>query len=155
MLFEFGPGGHPRDEFFPLVGRELPGRIGRRHLFRRIVARDPPDELARLGIARDDGSRAGSRLRVDSFPPVEAQIRLARGLVRPMAGEALVGQDRPDVAAEIERRRIGVKRRGKRDHAHDEGPRAKCASPIPHDKTHDRICPIHFVTEPAALVSSA
>ena len=84
-----------------LFGSERQVRFHRRHPHRFVVARDPRDQFARRGIAGDDRrlNRPVAR--------VEPQLRLATFRVGAMAEEALVGEDRTNVAVEV---RLGRER---------------------------------------------
>ena len=66
-----------------------------------ILGVDPGDQLARFGVAGRDGAGLDGRLAA-----VEPQIGLAGGAVGPVAGEAVLGQDRPDVAVVFQPRSI-------------------------------------------------
>ena len=99
-----GPGRDPGLEPLLLGRRELLVDRRRRHDFVFVRGEDAADHLAFVRLARRDGARLDGHL-----PPVEPQIGLARGAVRPVAGKAVLGQDRPHVA--IEAQLLG--RRGK------------------------------------------
>ena len=58
-----------------------------------LVGIDAGDQLAFLRVARRDGPGLDGRL-----APIEPQVGLPRGAVGPVAGEAVLRQDRPDVA---------------------------------------------------------
>ena len=73
----------------------------RRHAPGRIGGGNPPDDFALRGIARHDGEASAEVLfgvRLD----VEAQLRPPAGLVGTVAGVALVRQQWPDVAVELD-----------------------------------------------------
>jgi len=63
---------------------------------------DAAPHLARFGIARYDGDAAGGDFGEGAFRHIEPQARLARGLVWPVAREALVRQHLADVAVEVD-----------------------------------------------------
>ncbi len=72
-----------------------------------IVRVDPLDQFARVRVIRDD--RTGLD-RVVAH--VESQLGLSFVGILPMAIEAVLRQDRPDVAIEVESGRRGVRRAG-------------------------------------------
>ena len=79
---------------------------------------DPVDQQALVGVAgRDDRPAELAAIREGPFRHVQPQAALARLRVRPVAGEAVLGQDRPDLAGEVhgplrDRRHVGVGQRG-------------------------------------------
>ena len=77
------------------------------HVQLGVVALDPEDELAFLGLAGRDRQAAALELRERPFPGIEPQAGLAGLVVGTMAGEAVVREDRPDVACEIDRAFLG------------------------------------------------
>ena len=87
---------------------------GRRHPLGVVLGRDPPEQLARLGVAGHDrrAVRRGRRAAPSSVS--SRSFGLALGRVRAVAGEAVVGEDRPDVAVELDRR-PGAADRGRRN----------------------------------------
>src|SRR5262249_35908267 len=75
-----------------------------------VVAADPVEQLARLRVAGDD--RRAARVRLDrARRVVEPQLRAPLRLVAPVALEAAVGEERPDVAVVADERRLGAGRR--------------------------------------------
>ena len=112
------PGGallDPAGEDFDLFrGERLVRDLGR-HPPERVGVRDALDQETRRGVAGNDRwiarpvAAPGGRPRAErAVPGVEPQVGLARRLVGPVAGEAVVGEDRPDVALEVDRgRRLG------------------------------------------------
>ena len=60
-----------------------------------IVALDPRDELAFVGFSFDEGTKFDRVL-----PNIEPQVSLPMLRVRTVAGEAIVGQDRANIAVE-------------------------------------------------------
>ena len=54
-------------------------------------------ELAGLDVARRDGAGLDRRVAL-----IEAQVGLSRGAIGPVAREAVLGQDRPDVAVVLQ-----------------------------------------------------
>ena len=92
--------------FLRHLGRHPPAPV-------RVV--DPLDQQAGVEVARDDRgtarpvASASGRPRAErSVPRVEPQVRLPRRLIRTVAGEAVVGEDRPHVALEVDGgRRLG------------------------------------------------
>jgi hypothetical protein len=102
-------------------------RLRRGHEIVGIGSRDPLQQLAVPGLPRHDGrgSRLGGRHR--RIPVIEPQPALALFVVRPVAGEALVREDRTNVAVEIEtgveggRGRKGAEESAQDRHEREEG----------------------------------
>ena len=99
------PDGALLDPFFE--ERELGGRdgfmlLGRRHHVVGIRRFDTLDEFALLGLAGQD-HEVSLAVALGVLLVVEPQLTLAAFLVRPVAGDAVLGQDRADLAAEIDR----------------------------------------------------
>ena len=106
-------GGDPALEGRDLLQVERLVEVGRRHDVAGILAADPADELARVRVAGDEHRE---RLLLH----VEAHIRLALGLVGTVARVAVVGEDRPDVAREVDVLcRGGEGEGGQEEEAHD------------------------------------
>ena len=103
-----GPLGDPAFQDRLLLGRQPPIRLRRRHQLAGILRVDPLDQLARLGIVRDD--RAGLDRRVSD---VESQLGLSLVGVLPVAIEAVLREDRPDVAIEVQGGRRGPRFAGR------------------------------------------
>ena len=78
-------------------------RVGWRHARVWVVGFDAEDELAVFGIAWDDG-RSGFARGMRVLRAVEPELGFARGGVWSVASEALVGEDRADVAREVDGR---------------------------------------------------
>ena len=76
-------------------------RIGWRHHFRFIVGRDAAPEFALLRMAGND-RRDVVMFDEGRFGSVEPQFGLPGFFVEAVALEAVFGEDRPDVAIEIE-----------------------------------------------------
>ena len=82
-----------------------------------VGGEDAVDHLAFVRLAGRDGARLDGHL-----PPVEPQVGLSRGAVRAVAGEAVFGQDRPDVA--IEAQLFGRRgNRGRKQQEQRDGPK--------------------------------
>ena len=65
-----------------------------------LLGMNPENHFAFLGLSFHDGEEFG----VLGLPfEIEAQVRLASVFVRTVAGEAFVGQNRTDLAVEVER----------------------------------------------------
>ena len=90
----------PSSERRDLFGRELFFGVRRRHSIARVLARDPRDELAPPGVARNDGDRLRDAL------PVEPQFTLSTLRIGTVARKTFVGQNRPNVAVETKSGRI-------------------------------------------------
>ncbi len=84
----------PPDQRLDLVLAELPLRIGRRHPQVGIGGRDSLDQLALAGMPGVD-DRSGP------LGSIEAQIGLASTGIWPMTEQAVLGEDRANVAVEI------------------------------------------------------
>ena len=83
-------------DLFDFLGGQASARLRRRHPLFGILARDAADQLAFVGRARHDRAEFDGRLAL-----VQPQIRLAMRFVRPVAREAILRQNRPDLEAEI------------------------------------------------------
>ena len=92
MRFILCPLGDPPLEQFLVLGRQWLLDARRRHHLFGIVGKNPVEHDARIDIPRDDRPRLHGVI-----PLVEAQISLAAGAVCPVAGEAVLHQDRADV----------------------------------------------------------
>ncbi len=89
----------PAPEDLLLPAGQLLVRLRRRHLLVGVVAEDPFHQLTLPGLSRDDG------LGVDRVgTDVKSQVGLATVLVRTVAQEAVVGEDRPYVSIELDLR---------------------------------------------------
>ena len=123
-----------RRPFGDPAGEELHLRLGepadlglrRRHHAVGIGGDDAGDEFAGPRIPGHDRPRAALQFRAGLLGDVEPQARLPLGGVGTMAGEAAVGQDRPDVAVERDPRRLprsrglGGARTPHREHAREQ-----------------------------------
>jgi hypothetical protein len=88
---------NPAPKQFDLLGRKFLSRFRRWHDFRRIIAQDPCDDCAGFRVSGLDGTV------FDCFVArIETEIRLAAMLVRTMASEAGVGQDRANIAVKLD-----------------------------------------------------
>ena len=65
------------------------------------------DDFAFVGLTRDDGDFTGLPFAVGGFDEVEPEFSFARMLVHAVAGEAVLGQDRPDLTVEVDGGRGG------------------------------------------------
>ncbi len=88
-----------------IVGERLV-RCRGRHPEPRVGMRDPLDHEAGAGIPGDHGLPVRT-VRDQTVFRVEPQPDLPRALVRPVAQETVIGQDRPHFALEVDRRRPG------------------------------------------------
>ena len=91
------PARDPLLERFLLGGRQLLQRLRRRHHFVRVFGTDAFDEFAFLHIPRHD--RPGLHRVV---PAIDPQIALASGAVRPVTCEAILRENRSNVAVVLE-----------------------------------------------------
>ena len=89
----FGPFLDPADEQLLLGGRERLLGLGRRHHLLGVVGEDPVEHHARVGVARHKGAALDGLVTL-----VEPEVGLAAGTVGPVAGEAVLHQDRADIA---------------------------------------------------------
>ena len=105
----------PQAERLDLVVRQRLGPAG--HPLGRIRGRDAVEQEALVGASGDDDGPAEPRaLGERTVLDVEAQAALPARLVRPVATEALPGQDRPHLAREVDRaleNSGGVRRRSR------------------------------------------
>ena len=92
----------PALEHLFLFGGQLLGCDRRGHELLGIMGVDPGEQLARFGIAGSDGAGLDRRIAT-----IQSQVGLAGGAIGPMAGETVLGQDRPDVAVVFQSRSIG------------------------------------------------
>ena len=108
---------HPRVENFLLLGGEADFRIRRRHPFVRIGGRNPLDQRTFIRFAWHHDPRL-----LDHFSLIQPQVGLACRLVRSMAVKTLFGQNRPDIAVEIDRlaRHAARLHRAEEDKQHQE-----------------------------------
>ena len=98
-----------------LVVQRLVG-VGRRHPQPRVGVRDALEDKAGPGVPLDD--RVAVRpFRESALLGVEPQPHLPRALVRPMALEAVVRQDRPHLPLEVDGRRRSRVLPGRRRYA--------------------------------------
>ena len=83
-----------------------------------VAGADPVDQQAFVGVAgRDDRTAELAAIGEGPFRHVQPQAALARLGVRSVAGEAVLGEDRPDLAGEVHGsfrngRHVGVGQRG-------------------------------------------
>ena len=94
-------GRDPLREDPPLVLGERHLRVGRRHDEVGVGARDPGDEFAVVRVPGHDRAGAAVEFREGRVADVEPQPGLPVRVVRPMALEAAVGEDRPHVPGKI------------------------------------------------------
>ena len=100
MLLVGGSGSDPTCEQIFLLGRERLLRVRRRHHHVGIGGGDPGDDFARGQIAGDNRTSTTFKLPCGMLCLVETQPGLlAAG---PVAGVAVFGEKRPDVAVEPE-----------------------------------------------------
>jgi hypothetical protein len=104
MRLVMRPLGDPAPEPLFFLGIERQIGIRRRHRIGRVGGEDFFAQQAFLGFARHDRMLVGFLpFRVSIFRHIQAQARLAAGLVRPVTLETAVGEDGPDIAIELER----------------------------------------------------
>ncbi len=100
VLPPFGALGDPASEDVDLLRLQARlVRLRRRHHLVGVLTEDACDEVAAPRVARHDRAHAVV-LRRGAFEGVETEVGLAVRLVRAVAGEAVLGEDGEDVAAE-------------------------------------------------------
>ena len=101
---------HPPLEQIDLRDRELFFRIQRRHHLVLVLRGDAEDEFAFLQLARrHDGNPFA--LPEDALVRVEPEFGFPFAVVRPVTAQAILREDRQDIAAEIDgggRRRVAL-----------------------------------------------
>ena len=108
MRLVFGALGDPALKQFLLLRSEMSARIRRGHLVVGIGREDASDQLGIIRLARLDGF-----LFQRDFAHVQAELGFAIVFVRAVAEEAVVRENGPDIAIELEfsrHRRGGVDR---------------------------------------------
>ena len=93
----------PAPEELLLMIREALPRVARRHSGQAVPRVHPVDEAAPLRVSRNDGE-AAAQIGQSAIRRVQAQGTHALVFVRPVTGEALVRQDRPNVPVELDGR---------------------------------------------------
>jgi hypothetical protein len=97
--------------------------LDRRHPLCGIAREDACHQRARLRIARHDGAITAAELARRHFEDVETQPSFAQLLVGAVASEAMRGQQRLNVAAELNRLRADTIGTGERKNGYtEEGP---------------------------------
>ena len=116
---------HPTFEQLDLRGLERLVVLRRRHHVVLVLRGDAADQLALFQRPRHHRDLAGLPLAKRRVLHVEPQLGLALVRVRAVAGEAVLGKDRTDVAVEIELRRgeFRAGRDGKREEQRQGGKR--------------------------------
>ena len=94
--------GDPSAEDRLILGGDWLLGLGRRHHVIRVVGEDAVHDFALVGLAGDDRGLAGFSFAVRGFRKVEAELTFARMFVHAVAGEAVLGQDRPDLTVEVD-----------------------------------------------------
>jgi hypothetical protein len=74
--------------------------VNRRHSFIRVTGDDATVELTGVDITGYDGGLSGITLLQRGLALIQSQFRFASGRVRTMAGETMIGKNRPDVSVE-------------------------------------------------------
>ena len=122
---------HPALEQRDLLRREREMRLGRGHHLLGISRGDAADDFALRRIAGLDHEQAVVERLEGSVRGIEAQLGLAPLFIRPVAGEAAVGEQRLDVVIEVHALRQAGGVRGHRPQ-HE---RTRCAGepPCPHE----------------------
>ena len=78
-------------------------RIDRRHQIFFVIRLDPPNDLAILRFPRNRREVAIAQICQDAFKNIEPQIRLAIRFVGTVTLKALIRENRPNIAIEINR----------------------------------------------------
>ena len=102
---------HPSREQGLLVLAERQVRFGRRHRVFDLFSGDAANELALRRIARLDDRPAGGQLLERALAQVEPQLGLAPRRVGSVAAETAIGEQRPDLAGEVDARSVFPGRR--------------------------------------------
>ena len=95
---------NPSGQQLDLGGLERLSMGGRRHQVVRIAGGEPLHQGAGFRMTRHDGAMAGLQGRKGRFLLVQAEAGLALAIVRAMAGVAMLGKDRADLAIKIDGR---------------------------------------------------
>jgi len=106
VILPRGTGSNPLAQHLNLLPRELLACRRRRHPQGIVTACNACKQFALVGLARGDRLMIADRGRGARLG-VEPQVGFALVLVGAVAGETILGQDRPDVAIELDRRLIG------------------------------------------------
>ena len=105
---EFGPpvraAVDPAADRVDLLGAERAAGGDRRHAPDAVPGGQPLEQRARLGVARDDDA-------LEELVGVEPQVGLPRVLVRAVAEQARLGENRPHVPVELDHGRRLLRRR--------------------------------------------
>ena len=132
--------GDPALEQRFLGGIEFLSRVGRWHEIILIVRRDAPDQFALAWLAGDD-RRGAVEIGQGALPSVEPQIGLTLLGVGAVAGKAVVTEQRPNVAIEVDATQVLPRKQPARPCEENEGSRTSHAD-MPgnrHSKKHYRI----------------
>ena len=105
MLLILRARGDPSAQRILLLRRERAFHGWRRHQFVFVSGEDTRDQFALVRLSRHERNRAGLRLLRRGVAEVEPQSALPRLVIRPVAFETVLREDRPHVAAEV--RRVG------------------------------------------------
>ena len=76
--------------------------ILRRHPLVDVVRSDAAEQLAFIQLARNNRVPAAVQFSEGTFLIIQPQTRLARPFIRPVAGEAIVREDRANVPVEVD-----------------------------------------------------
>ena len=139
VLFVGGPGRDPAREQVLLGLRKLLVEVGRGHDRVGIGGSDPGDQGACGCVARDDRPVTAPQGRQRRRAVVEPQARFL--LAGTMAGEAMLGEQRPDVTIESDRL-LGPLRHGRREDPHGQNhaearPRLRHPTATDHETKHE------------------
>ena len=103
MGFVFGALRDPAPDQFLLGFAECLVGGGGRHEVIGILGEEPFDDCALVGLAGDDGKLPGLGRLQRLVAPVETEVGFARGGVRTVAVEAVLREERTDVAIIVQR----------------------------------------------------
>jgi len=97
-----GAFGDPAAHRLDLRGREDLVELRRRHVVVRVRREQPLHDRTPVGLARHNRGFARLAALARGLERVEAQLALVLALVGAVAGEAGVGEDRPDIPVELD-----------------------------------------------------
>ena len=101
MLLVVGSFGDPSFDRGDLLAADFQFRGGGRHALLRIIEVQPLEDQTGGWITRHDGGTVGPWCQ-RIFPSIESQSGLSCRGIGTVAGEAAVGEDRPDRVVEID-----------------------------------------------------
>ena len=82
------------------VGHQVDPVVNRWHSFIRVIGHDATIDFTGVDITGHDGGLSRIILLQRGLALIQSQFRFASGRVRTMAGETMIGKNRPDVSVE-------------------------------------------------------